>query len=128
MRALDRVVALNLSLVMAHQVDAAYWKEWEMFGLPGGIQLFIVFNLAAFLFLLRFFSSVLLRQRNGLIGSFLIAALSGIVFPIHAVFAAFGFRQFHLPISITVIVGCFVVSLWQAVLTGRARKEFLVSP
>ena len=126
MRALDRVVALNLSLVMAHQVDAAYWKEWEMFGLPGGIQLFTVFNLVAFLLLLRFFSFVLLRQRNGLRGSFLIASLSGIVFPIHAVFAAFGFRQFHLPISITVIVGCSVVSIWQSVLTWRARKEFMV--
>lgn len=98
-----------------------------MFGLPGGIQLFIGFNLVAFLILLRFFSFVLLRQRKGLRASFLIAALSGIVFPIHVVFAAFGFPQFHLPVSMAVIIGCFVVSLWQAVLTWRARKEFGVS-
>jgi len=39
MRVLDRVAALNLSLVMAHQADAAYWKEWEKFRLPCGIQL-----------------------------------------------------------------------------------------
>ena len=23
---------------MFHQVDAAYWREWSMFYLPGGIQ------------------------------------------------------------------------------------------
>lgn len=124
MHVLDRVAALNLSLVMAHQADAAYWREWEMFGLPGGIQFFTLFNLAAFLFLLWCFAAMVLRQREGLRGSFLIAALSGVVLPIHAAFAIAGFTQFHLPVSIAVIVGTFVVSLWQAVLTWRARSEF----
>jgi hypothetical protein len=124
MRVLDRVAALNLSLVMAHQADAAYWKEWEMFGLPGGIQLFTLFNLAAFMLLLWLFSAVISRKRTGLRGSFLIAALSGVVLPIHAAFALAGFTQFHLPVSIAVIVGTFIVSVWQAALTWRARTEF----
>ena len=124
MRVLDRVVALNLSLVMAHQADAAYWKEWEMFGLPGGIQLFTIFNLAAFLLLLVCFVAVVLRTRAGLRGSFVIAALSGIVLPIHTAFGLAGFTQFDVPVSIAIIVGTFVVSLWQASLTWRARSEF----
>ena len=124
MRVLDRVAALNLALVMAHQADAAYWKEWEMFGLPGGIQLFTLFNLVAFMLLLWLFSAVISRQRNGLRGSFLIAGLSGVVLPIHAAFAFAGFTEFHLPVSIAVIVGTFVVSIWQAILTWRARTEF----
>ena len=69
MRALDRVSTLNLALVMAHQADAAYWKEWEMFGLPGGIQLFNLFNLGAFLLLLGCFASVVAR-RPGRLSSF----------------------------------------------------------
>jgi len=124
MRLLDRVAALNLSLVMAHQADAAYWKEWEMFGLPGGIQLFTLFNVAAFLLLLWLFSAVIARQRTGLQGSFLIAGLSGVVLPIHAAFAFAGYAEFHLPVSIAVIIGTFVVSIWQAILTWRARTEF----
>lgn len=125
MRRLDWVVALNLSLVMAHQADAAYWKEWEMFGLPGGIQFFTLFNLAAFLLLLWCFVAVVTRQRSGLRGSFVIAALSGVVLPIHAGFGLAGFTQFHLPVSIAIIVGTFVASIWQAILTWSARSEFL---
>lgn len=124
MLVLDRVAALNLSLVMAHQADAAYWREWEMFGLPGGIQVFTLFNLIAFMLLLWLFAALVSRQRTGLRASFLIAALSGIVLPIHAAFAFAGFTQFHLPVSIAVIVGTFVVSIWQAILTWRARSEF----
>jgi hypothetical protein len=43
---------------MAHQADAAHWKEQEMFGLPGGIQLFTLFNLTAFSRLLGCFVAV----------------------------------------------------------------------
>lgn len=124
MRTLDRVAALNLSLVMAHQADAAYWKEWEMFRLPGGIQLFNLFNLAAFAILLWCFAAVVTRHRTGQRGSYLITALSGIVLPIHAAFAIAGFTQFHLPVSVAIIVGTFIVSLWQIALTRRARGEF----
>lgn len=126
MHILDRVAALNLSLVMAHQADAAYWKEWEMFGLPGGIQLFTIFNFAAFMLLLWLFIAVIARQRNGLRSSLLIAVLSGVILPIHAAFALAGFTQFHLPISIAVIVSTFAVSIWQAILTWRVRSEFIM--
>lgn len=124
MRALDRVSALNLALVMAHQADAAYWKEWEMFGLPGGIQLFDLFNLAAFLVLLHCYASVVARSPGGFRASLVIAVLSGSVLPIHAGFAVAGFTQFHLTVSVVLIVGTFVVSAWQVVLTFGARREF----
>ena len=126
MHVLDRVVILNLSLVMAHQADAAYWEEWEMFGIPGGIQVFTLFNLGAFALLLWCFVAVVKRKPFGLRASFIIAALSGVVLPIHAAFALAGFTQFHLPVSIAIIVGTFVVSLWQAILTWHARSEFAV--
>lgn len=124
MRTLDRVAAVNTALVMTHQADAAYWKEWEMFGLPGGIQFFNIFNLFAFALLLWCFAAVVRRRPAGLRGSYLIAALSGVVLPIHAAFALAGFEQFHLPVSIAIIVGTFVMSVWQIILTRKARQEF----
>ncbi|MCA6596409.1 MAG: hypothetical protein IM539_08820 [Pseudanabaena sp. M046S1SP1A06QC] len=97
-----------------------------MFGLPGGIQLFTLFNLAAFILLLWCFVAVVTRKRSGLRGSFVIAALSGVVLPIHAAFGLAGFTQFHLPVSIAIIVGTFGISILQANLTWRARSEFTV--
>jgi len=38
-----------MSLLILHQIDAAYWKEWEMFYVSGGIQVFLVFNLVILL-------------------------------------------------------------------------------
>lgn len=95
-----------------------------MFGLPGGIQLFNLFNLGAFLLLLSCFASVVARRPGGFRASLAIAVLSGSVLPIHAGFAAAGFTQFHLPVSVALIVGTFVVSVWQVVITLRARHEF----
>ncbi len=36
----EKMYATTLTFLIAHQIDAAYWKEWEMFLLPGGIQFF----------------------------------------------------------------------------------------
>lgn len=124
MRPLDLVVTLNVALVFTHQVDAAYWREWEMFGLPGGIQFFNVFNLVVFFVVLVCLETVLGRRVSGFRNSLVIAALSGVVLPIHAVFALAGYQQFHLPFSIALILGTFIASLLQAALTLRARPDF----
>ena len=46
--------------LILHQVDAAYWREWEMFHVPGGIQGFLIFNLAAIALVLAGYRHVLL--------------------------------------------------------------------
>jgi hypothetical protein len=91
MKSLDRVVILNLALVLAHQVDAAHWHEWEMFRLPGGIQLFAALNALIFVFLLSSVVPVIQRRRPGFGCSLAIAALCASVLPIHAGFALAGF-------------------------------------
>ncbi|MFN9811237.1 MAG: DUF6713 family protein, partial [Deltaproteobacteria bacterium] len=45
--ATTRLYLLQLALLATHQVDAAYWHEWDVFGVPGGLTFFLVFNLAA---------------------------------------------------------------------------------
>jgi hypothetical protein len=32
---------LNLALLITHEIDSAFWKEWNLFGLPGGVQEFL---------------------------------------------------------------------------------------
>lgn len=36
---------LTITLLVAHQIDSAYWHEWNLFGIPGGIQVFVLLNL-----------------------------------------------------------------------------------
>lgn len=121
---LDRAATLNIALLFAHQADAAYWREWEMFGLPGGIQMFSAFNLLAFLLVLTGYVGLLRRTSAGFRNSLAIAALSACVLPIHAGFALAGFTQFDQPLSILLIVLTFAASLAQLGLTFRARREF----
>lgn len=121
---LDKVVVLNLSALITHQVDAAFWHEWSLFGIPGGIQFFDVFNFFLFWLLLTGLPAIVKRQPSGLRWSLLIAATSAAVLPIHAGFALAGHEEFHLPVSVLAIVATFLFSLWQAVLTVRCRAEF----
>ena len=121
---LNKVTLLNLSFLITHQVDAAFWHEWDMFGIPGGIQFFDLFNLAAFTLLLACYAAVITRRRSGYWASIVILATSGVVLPIHAGFALAGFREFHLPVSVLAIAGTFVFSAWQLLLTLRYRDEF----
>lgn len=121
---LNRIAVLDIALVFAHQGDAAYWHEWEMFGLPGGIQLFNGFNVLVFMLVLGLFIPVIQRRPVGWRCSLAIAALCASVLPIHAGFALAGFDQFHLPVSIALIVATFVAAVAHGVLTWRARPEF----
>jgi hypothetical protein len=121
---LNTVAVLNLAFLITHQVDAAFWHEWDMFGIPGGIQFFDLFNLVAFAVLLACFVTVIQRRRSGYWGSIVILSTSAVVLPIHAGFALAGFTEFHLPVSMLAIAGTFALSVWQLLLTIQHKAEF----
>ena len=115
---------VTLTLLVSHQIDAAYWKEWEMFQLPGGIQFFDIFNLILIPVLLVGLRAVILRQHNGYIYSFFAAFLGVLTFLIHFGFYIFSFQQFNLPVSTAIIIGCGVSGFAQAYCTLKSRKDF----
>lgn len=41
----DTLFLANATVLLTHQIDAAYWHEWRLFALPGGIGLFLILNL-----------------------------------------------------------------------------------
>lgn len=120
---LKKIATINLALAFAHQADAAYWHEWEMFGLPGGIQLFSLLNVFLFSGLLFLLSNVVQDRPSAFKSSIVIAALSGLILPIHAGFALAGFGQFNLPFSVALIGGTFALSVAQVILTLRQRRQ-----
>ncbi len=121
---LNFTAVLNLAFLAGHQIDAAYWHEWEMFRLPGGIQFYNIFNIIFFIILIGCLVPTIESRKIGRYCSLAIALSSGLVLPIHSGFAIAGFTQFNLPVSIFLIVATFVISLFQIVLTFKHWHEF----
>ena len=107
----------NAVLLITHEIDSAYWKEWELFKLPGGSTGFILLHLP--LVFLILWGLVLVFQHSfvGLIFS-LILSLGGIfAFTIHTVFIKKGRNEFNVPVSLFLLTATLLVSLVQAACT-----------
>jgi hypothetical protein len=38
------IYLVNATLLIVHEIDSAYWKEWELFKLPGGAGGFVILH------------------------------------------------------------------------------------
>ena len=107
----------NSVLLINHEIDSAYWKEWELFKLPGGITGFLLIHFPLLLFVLYGLVLVSRPSLGGLIFS-LILCFGGIfAFAIHAYFLKKGRNEFNRPISRFILVAIFIVSIVQLVVT-----------
>lgn len=105
---MERSYFATLLALIAHQIDAAYWQEWTLFHLPGGVQGYLLFNLLAVPVLLVGYRHVLLGTARARMYARICAVLGIATFLIHAGFALAGGRSFHLPLSIAIIVACLL--------------------
>ncbi len=119
---MERRYLTTLCLLIFHQIDAAYWHEWEMFYLPGGIQLYLVFNIIVLPVLLMGYKSVIVGSDSRYRYSYLCAVLGILTFTIHAIFLLFSYEQFTLPLSLLLIVACLVSAIWQ-LMQLKVEKE-----
>ena len=111
---------LNFALLFTHQVDSAYWQEWKLFHVPGGVQLNLILNFLLLLLALSGFVFVLQGAEIGRAFALLLAASGTFAFVIHAYFLVRGDASFRLPVSIAVLIGILAVSVAQAAVTLRA--------
>ena len=108
---------VNSVLLINHEIDSAYWREWDLFRLPGGITGFLIIHFPILLFIL--YGSILVFQRSfaGLIFS-LILCFGGIfAFGIHLSFIKKGREEFNTAISLFILFGMLIVSLVQLTIT-----------
>ena len=112
------IYLINAVVLMNHEIDSAYWKEWELFRLPGGITGFLVlhFPLLAFVF----YGLVLVREgsRAGLWCSLILAGSGIFAWSIHTWFIKRGREEFTTGISRFILGTTLVLSLVQLVITG----------
>jgi len=111
------IYVINATLIIVHEIDSAYWKEWELFRLPGKISFFLILHI--FLIFIILLGIIFLCRNSpwGLIIS-LIISLGGIfAFSIHSFFIKRGHPQFKTPVSQAILIAAFIVSLIQLALT-----------
>ena len=107
----------NSVLLINHEIDSAYWKEWELFKLPGGITGFLLLHIPLVFLILYGLILVFQNSFAGLIFS-LVLSLAGIfAFAIHTFFIKKGRSEFKVPISLFILIATLVVSLTQAAIT-----------
>ena len=108
---------VNAVLLTTHEIDSAYWKEWELFKLPGGSTGFLLLHLPLVFLILWGLVMVFQRSPAGLALS-LILSLAGIfAFTIHVIFIKKGRNEFNVPVSLFLLIATLFVSLVQAACT-----------
>ncbi len=115
--ALFWIYLLNTVVLIIHEIDSAYWKEWELFRLPGGVTGFLLLHFP--LLFLVLYGLVLVREgtRAGLIFSILLAGGGIFAFGIHSWFIKRGREEFTSAVSRAILHLTLVLSIVQAALT-----------
>jgi len=119
----------NVVLLATHQVDAAYWHEWSVFGVPGGIEGFLVFNVLALAVLQLGLVRVAQRRASARAFTIACAGTGGLTVGLHAVFLVRDRVAFWTAPSLLLLVAIAIVTLAQCmtlppprVSAGLARR------
>ena len=114
---------LNLALLITHEIDSAFWKEWDLFGMSGGIQGFLIVNFLIILGGLIGFRNLIIDHKSGYYFALVLAVTGVFAFCIHMYFIMAGHQEFTLFVSIAILIAALVVSLIQGVLALQALRK-----
>ncbi len=113
---LQGVFLLNATVLITHQIDAAFWHEWDMFLLPGGNQLNLLLNLPIIALVLLAFFQVAVNSALARRAHQLLAFLGFLTLGIHSGFFVAGHTQFLQPVSIALLAATGMLSALQLLL------------
>ena len=111
------VYLINGTILINHEIESAYWEEWNLFKLPGKITGFIIIHIP--LVFLTLLGAVELFKQTGL-GYFLsiIVSIGGLFsYFVHNYFIRKGEEGFDLIISKFLLVATLILSVIQISLT-----------
>ena len=100
----------NATVLILQEIDAAYWHEWELLGLPGDEAGFLLLHIPLLLVVLI---GLLHVDRGALARPFalLLALLGLLAFAIHTFYFAQGEEAFTTPVSLSILGGTLLLSL-----------------
>ena len=107
----------NTILLIIHEIDSAYWKEWELFKMRGGITGFLLIHVPLIGAILFGLIAITQWFVVGVVFSFILCAGGLFAFTIHTYFLKKGKEEFSIPISKVILVVILLVSISQLVAT-----------
>ncbi|RJP75478.1 MAG: hypothetical protein C4522_20850 [Desulfobacteraceae bacterium] len=126
MKLITMVYILNATLLLLHEIESAYEKEWEILKLPGKISGFLLLHIPIILFI--FYGLIELEQLSafGLIAGIILGIGGLIPFVVHKIFVK---RSGHFDrfisnslIYLNVLSGGFLLYLsWGTLLTNFTK-------
>ncbi|WPU65035.1 DUF6713 family protein [Peredibacter starrii] len=118
----------TIALLATHQVDAAYQKEWELFGVPGGIDFFLVFNFVAVFVLLMSLIKLASVPRANFLWRYLIPIMGLFTVTIHSIFMLKGHSEFTQIGSISILVLLLLSSATEVYLENSLSQRIKEYP
>jgi hypothetical protein len=122
---IDHFYILTATLLLAHQIDSAYWHEWRLFGIPGGIQVFVLLNVVLILPFLVGLVRVAKGTRDGAVFALVLSSVGVATFFIHVWFALHGHPEFATLASWLILSGTLLSSLalgWRTISGATWRR------
>ena len=114
---------LNATVLITHQIDAAYWHEWELFHIPGGNQLNLLLNLPIIALVLYAQGRVAMNTKASVFYYKLIACLGFLTVAIHGAFFIAGNEAFIQPVSIALLTATSLFSSAQLFLLRIVARD-----
>ena len=118
---LTLIYLINATLLIVHEIDSAYWEEWKLFGLPGGLQGFLLIHIPLIALILYGLLEVNVRSLQGNIISMVVGFGGIFAFSIHTYFIRKGNDQFNTLTSKTLLYLILICSIIQIFQTLRTR-------
>jgi hypothetical protein len=109
--------------LITHEIDSAFWKEWELFGMKSDIQEFLIINFLLILIGLIGFRNLISGIKNGYYIALFFSAGGIFAFCIHMYFIVNGHPEFSLPVSIIILFGTLIISPIQGILAVQALRK-----
>lgn len=110
------------SLLVVHEIDSAFWREWDLFGLPGGEPGFLLVHLPLLAAVFWGHRQVVAGRRAGAWASLCLAAAGLLAPALHSAFLAAGRPEFRAAASLAVLGATGLASLLLAVAAARALR------
>ncbi|MCB2185207.1 MAG: hypothetical protein KQJ78_02235 [Deltaproteobacteria bacterium] len=99
------------TFLLCHEMDSAYWREWEMFRLPGGPGLFMALHLPLVALVLAGLLSLAAGGGFGRVMAWALAGAGVLAAGLHGGFLLAGRPEFRSPVSLGILAGGVLTAL-----------------